>query len=151
MDESRVTATDLVRKALETRPGEEQESLIDDSSIDVSMMGLKPGEDVMADFGGFLEKRKKDRGMERNTMMSQIDGLVSNLDSDINQMLMTKESTRRKMNKESMLRQQREMEQLEKRKLRAEKEAMLRLEAEKKENMLKEDLTQFVDDADSEL
>lgn len=146
-----MTATDLVRKALETRPGEEQESLIDDSSIDVSMMGLKPGEDVMADFGGFLEKRKKDRGMERNTMMSQIDGLVSNLDSDINQMLMTKESTRRKMNKESMLRQQREMEQLEKRKLRAEKEAMLRLEAEKKENMLKEDLTQFVDDADSEL
>ena len=41
----------------------------------------------MADFGGFLEKRKKDRNMQRNTMMSQIDGLVNNLNSDIDKMM----------------------------------------------------------------
>ena len=61
--------------------------MLDDMSIDASVLGLKPGEDVMADLGGFLEKRQKDRNMERSTMMSQIDGLVNNLDSDIAQML----------------------------------------------------------------
>ncbi len=37
----------------------------------------------MADFGGFLEERKRSKNMARNTEMSQIDGLVSNLRTDI--------------------------------------------------------------------
>lgn len=83
-----------MRRALETRI-EEQESVLDDYSLDMSAMGLQPGEDVMADFGGFLEKRKKDKNMERNTMMSHIDGLVNNLDDDIAKMMMAKETNRR--------------------------------------------------------
>ncbi len=43
----------------------------------------------MADFGGFLEERKRSKNMARNTEMSQIDGLVSNLRSDIDQMMIT--------------------------------------------------------------
>ena len=41
----------------------------------------------MASFGGFLEKRKKDKQMARNSMMSEIDGLVTNLHTDINKMM----------------------------------------------------------------
>ena len=65
----------------------EQDSIYDDASVDISLSVLPPGHDVMADFGGFLEKRKKDRNMQRNTMMSQIDGLVNNLNSDIDRMM----------------------------------------------------------------
>lgn len=43
----------------------------------------------MADFGGFLEERKRSKNMARNTEMSQIDGLVSNLRTDIDQMMLT--------------------------------------------------------------
>ena len=59
------------------------------------MNGLPPGHDVMADFGGFLEKRKKDKNMQRNTMMSQIDGMVSNLQEDMGTLM---ESARRRKN-----------------------------------------------------
>ena len=48
---------------------------------------MAPGQDIMADFGGFLNERKKARNMERNTMMSQIDGLVNNLNSSIDKMM----------------------------------------------------------------
>ena len=51
-------------------------------SIDVST-----NRDVMASFGGFLEKRKRDKHMARNSMMSEIDGLVTDLHSDINKMM----------------------------------------------------------------
>jgi len=46
----------------------------------------------MADFGGFLEKRKKDKNMQRTTEMSQIDGLVTNLRSDLDKMMHTNRS-----------------------------------------------------------
>jgi len=46
----------------------------------------------MADFGGFLEKRKKDKNMQRTTEMSQIDGLVTNLKSDLDKMMHTNRS-----------------------------------------------------------
>ena len=65
------------------------DSTVDDISVDLSQVGLNPGHDVMADFGGFLEKRKRDKKMERNSMMSQIDGLVNNLHSDIDKMMMS--------------------------------------------------------------
>ena len=48
----------------------EQDSIYDDASVDISCSVLAPGQDIMADFGGFLDKRKKDRNMQRNTMMS---------------------------------------------------------------------------------
>jgi len=86
-----------VRKVLispDPKDDYDQDSIFDDVSIDASVGGLNPGEDVMADFGGFLDKRKKDRGMARNTMMSQIDGLVSNLNSDIFTMMDAKSSRR---------------------------------------------------------
>ena len=95
-DDSIVSASSLVRKVLispDPKDDYDQDSIFDEVSIDASQIDLKPGEDVMADFGGFLEKRKKDRGMARNTMMSQIDGLVSNLNSDITTM-MEQQSTR---------------------------------------------------------
>jgi len=38
-------------------------------------------------FGGFLEKRKKDRNMQRSTEMSQVDHLVKTLQSDIDIMM----------------------------------------------------------------
>lgn len=59
---------------------------IDDVSVDISLNNtsqLTSGRDVMASFGGFLEKRKKDKRMARDSMMSEIDGLVSNLHTDI--------------------------------------------------------------------
>ena len=131
-----MSATSLVRRALETKY-EEQESVFDDLSVDISAMGLQPGEDVMADFGGFLEKRKKDKNMERNTMMSHIDGLVNNLDNDIAKMMTAKETNRR------------QKEVLEKkRKQKLEQEMRLREEAERKENLLKENLTEFYDEDD---
>ena len=37
----------------------------------------------MADYGGFLERRKRERNMARNTEMSQLEGLVTNLRTDI--------------------------------------------------------------------
>ena len=49
--------------------------------MDVS--NLQPGHDLMASFDGFLNKRARDRDMQRDTMMSQIDGLVNNLNADI--------------------------------------------------------------------
>lgn len=60
-----------------------------DDSVDVSQ--LHPGQDIMQDFGGFLDKRKKDKRMERNTMMSDIDGLVSNLNADLTSMMTTEQ------------------------------------------------------------
>ena len=65
---------------------------INDLSVDVSLQEtsqLTTGRDVMASFGGFLEKRKKDKQMARNSMMSEIDGLVTNLHTDINKMMET--------------------------------------------------------------
>ena len=62
---------------------------MDDLSVDMSAMAYTPNHDVMADYGGFLEKRKKDRNLQRNSMMSQIDGLVNNLHSDIDKMMMS--------------------------------------------------------------
>ena len=47
----------------------------------------------MADFGGFLERRKKEKNLQRNTEMSAIDGLVNNLQGDMNKVL---ESARRR-------------------------------------------------------
>ena len=46
----------------------DQDTVMDDMSVvEVSAMEevshLGPNEDVMADFGGFLEKRKKDKNM----------------------------------------------------------------------------------------
>ena len=67
----------------------EIDTTMDDMSVDISQMAYTPGHDVMADYGGFLEKRKKDRNLQRNSMMSQIDGLVNNLTSDIDKMMMS--------------------------------------------------------------
>ena len=55
---------------------------------------MTPGRDIMADFRGFLERRKLERNMERNTMESQINGLVNNLHTDLDKMMMTKEKRR---------------------------------------------------------
>jgi hypothetical protein len=52
----------------------------------------------MADFGGFLEERKRNKNMARNTEMSQIDGLVTNLRSDIDQMMHTSRKNRKNKN-----------------------------------------------------
>jgi len=41
----------------------------------------------MADFGGYLQTRQKERSIPRNTMMSQIDGLVSNLNTDVDKIM----------------------------------------------------------------
>lgn len=35
--------------------------------------------DIMEDFGGYLDARKRENKMPRDTDMSQLDGLVSNL------------------------------------------------------------------------
>ena len=74
----------------------EQDSIADDTldnlSIDHSISVLPADVDVMADFGGFLEKRKKDKNMQRTTEMSQIDGLVTNLRSDLDKMMHTNRS-----------------------------------------------------------
>ena len=52
----------------------------------------------MADFDGFLERRKKERNMERSTEMSQIDGMVNNLNFDIDKMMKSRrEGIRQKM------------------------------------------------------
>ena len=48
----------------------------------------------MADFGGFLEKRKKDRNIQRDTMMSQVDKLVKTLHSDIDHMMESKKKNK---------------------------------------------------------
>lgn len=53
------------------------------------------GHDVMADLHGFLQKRKRDRNMQRNTIESQISGLVLNLRTDIDKMML--ENERRKV------------------------------------------------------
>ena len=50
----------------------------------------------MASFGGFLEKRKKDKQMGRNSMMSEIDGLVNNLNTDIKTMMEKTSKLRKK-------------------------------------------------------
>ena len=80
------------------------ESIIDDN-MSVLTKSVRPtnlnnsvlptGHDVMADLHGFLEKRKKDRNMQRNTMESQINGMVANLRTDIDKMML--ESERRKV------------------------------------------------------
>lgn len=74
----------------------EEDSIADDTldnlSIDHSISVLPGDVDVMADFGGFLEKRKKDKNMQRTTEMSQIDGLVTNLRSDLDKMMHTNRS-----------------------------------------------------------
>ena len=41
--------------------------------------GMHPDHDIMADYSGFLQQRNNGREMERDTMMSQIDGMVNNL------------------------------------------------------------------------
>lgn len=81
------------------------ESIIDDNMtmISTSVIGVGAvtanqrfsNHDVMADLHGFLEKRKRDRNMQRNTMESQISGLVSNLRTDIDKMML--ENERRKV------------------------------------------------------
>lgn len=43
--------------------------------------------DVMADYTGFLEKRKQEKGMQRNTEMSQLDGMVSSLRNEVDQVI----------------------------------------------------------------
>ena len=45
----------------------------------------------MADFRGFLERRKRERNMQRNTMESQINGLVNSLHTDLDKMMMANE------------------------------------------------------------
>jgi len=69
---------------------------------DVSAMGVSNNgnSDVMAAFGGFLDKRKRDKGMQRNTDMSQIDGMVNNLDSDIANMMMLSARKKRGIKKD---------------------------------------------------
>ena len=68
----------------------DQDSILDDidMSLDISSLRvLEPGVDVMADFGGYLQTRQKERNIPRNTMMSQIDGLVSNLNTDVDKIM----------------------------------------------------------------
>lgn len=75
---------------------------INDTSVEVSLQEtsqITSGRDVMASFGGFLEKRKKDKQMGRNSMMSEIDGLVNNLNTDIKTMM---EKTSKLRNKEQL-------------------------------------------------
>ena len=74
------------KQPVDQRKSIEDESIYDES-VDISCSVLAPGQDIMADFGGFLDMRKRDRNMQRNTMMSQIDGLVNNLNSDIDKMM----------------------------------------------------------------
>ena len=47
----------------------EGESIIDEN-MSMLTTSIAPGNDVMADLHGFLEKRKRDRNMQRNTMES---------------------------------------------------------------------------------
>ena len=50
---------------------EVDQETIDAMSVDVdARRGNAADGDVMADYDGFLEMRKKDRNMQRNTMMS---------------------------------------------------------------------------------
>ena len=91
------TMKKYIKSPLDTpkAPEIEEESFMEDLSVDVSQMALQPGEDIMADFGGFLDNRKKEKNMARNTMMSQIDGLVTSLDSDLSKIMEAKESARK--------------------------------------------------------
>ena len=41
--------------------------------------GMHPDHDIMADYSGFLQQRNEGREIARDTMMSQIDGMVNNL------------------------------------------------------------------------
>ena len=92
---SLASASSLVRNQLrrpKATPAEMEVSVLDDMSVDVSIQGgaanaSMRSHDVMASFGGFLEKRKKDKHMQRDSMMSEIDGLVTDLHSDINKMM----------------------------------------------------------------
>ena len=48
----------------------------------------------MGDLHGFLEERKRDKNILRNTMESQINGLVSNLHLDLDKMMLESERRR---------------------------------------------------------
>ena len=75
---------------------EVDQETIDAMSVDVdAKRGNAADGDVMADYDGFLEMRKKDRNMQRNTMMSQVDKLVKTLHSDIDRMLESEKRKRR--------------------------------------------------------
>jgi len=52
--------------------------------------------DVMDDYTGFLERRKLERGMQRNTEISQLDGMISSLKHDVERVL---DSARRDQHK----------------------------------------------------
>lgn len=52
---------------------------------------MSVGHDVMADLHGFLEKRKKDKNMQRYTVESQVNGLVRNLRSDVDKIMLENE------------------------------------------------------------
>ena len=89
---SLASASSLVRNQLRRPTPAEEVSVLDDMSVDISIQGgaantSMRSNDVMASFGGFLEKRKKDKHMQRDSMMSEIDGLVTDLHSDINKMM----------------------------------------------------------------
>ena len=46
----------------------------------------------MASYGGFLDMRKRDRNMARNTEMSQLDNLVTNLHTEMHGIIDSKDS-----------------------------------------------------------
>ena len=74
-------------------------SMMTHSALPTGNTVLPVGHDVMADFQGFLVKRKKEKNMpQRNTMESQINGLVTNLRTDIDKMMLSNE--RRKVLKQ---------------------------------------------------
>lgn len=52
----------------------------------------------MADYTGFLEKRKQEKGMERSTEMSQLDGMVSNLRNEVDQVIRSARKTGQRNN-----------------------------------------------------
>ena len=75
---------------------QENREILDESVGSVTVLNEAPEQaranqsvntDVMDAFGGFLDKRKKDRNMQRNTEMSQVDHLVKTLQSDIDLMM----------------------------------------------------------------
>lgn len=53
------------------------------NSMQKRFVGRQPADDVVADFGSFLEKRKEKHQLQRDTQMSYIDNLVGDLNREM--------------------------------------------------------------------
>ena len=108
----------------------------DNIEIDENLSIAAPSEDVMASYGGFLDMRKRDRNMARNTEMSQLDNLVTNLRTDIDGIMDSKDANMaRRYAALQSLQSARSIQQSTK----AGKEQDLKAKADKKEEMIRLD------------